>query len=242
MKLAIRMVKICKYFGAVQALQDVDLEIELGRVTIIIGPSGSGKSTLLRCINGLERPSSGTIWIGDDQMVDDQSIPRLRARIGMVFQHFNLFPHRTALENVMMGPKIVKKMPAEQCREQALQMLRRVGLQGKAGAFPDKLSGGQQQRVAIARALAMHPEIMLFDEATSALDPEMIKEVMDVMFSLAAEHNITMVVVSHEMNFARAAGDRVIFMDEGRIIETGTADIFDRPRNERTRRFLSQIL
>ena len=242
MKAAIRMLKICKYFGAVRALQDIDLEIEPGRVTIIIGPSGSGKSTLLRCINGLERLTSGTIWIGDEQMVDDQSISRLRARIGMVFQHFNLFPHRTALENVMMGPKIVQKIPVEQCKEQARQLLRRVGLIGKADTFPDKLSGGQQQRVAIARALAMHPEIMLFDEATSALDPEMIKEVMDVMFSLAAEHNITMVVVSHEMNFARAAGDRVIFMDEGHIVETGTADIFDRPRNERTRRFLSQIL
>ncbi len=232
-----------KLFGHVRALHDVSLEVATGEVVLIIGPSGSGKSTLLRSINRLERLTSGEIWLDDEQLTHHASdIRRIREDIGMVFQSFNLFPHLTALENITLGPQRVKGTPREEARGMAAALLARVGLAEKAGSYPDELSGGQQQRVAIARALAMNPKVMLFDEPTSALDPEMIKEVLDVMLALARD-GMTMIVVSHEMGFARAAADRVIFMDKGEIIESGTPEsLFTSPREERTQRFLENIL
>lgn len=234
---------VSKWFGKVQALRKVNLNIRRGSVVVIIGPSGSGKSTLLRCINHMEVEDEGEI------LVDGQRLPRseklinaIRADIGMVFQHFYLYPHLTVLENITLAQRIVRKRPKDEAERIAREQLRRVGIAEKADSFPAQLSGGQQQRVAIARALAMNPKIMLFDEPTSALDPEMIKEVLDVMLDLA-KAGITMVVVTHEMGFARAAADEVVFMDDGQIIEQGEpAMVFDRPRNERTRLFLSQIL
>lgn len=232
-----------KHFGDVKALDGISLSIKRGSVVIIIGPSGSGKSTLLRCINYLEEPTQGEIWVDGELLTTDQKqLMTIRAEIGMVFQLFNLFPHLTSLENVSLAQTVVLKRSREEATKIAMDQLTRVGIPEKADVFPSKLSGGQQQRVAIARALAMDPKIMLFDEATSALDPEMIKEVLDVMLALAKE-GMTMVVVTHEMGFARAAGDRIIFMDEGLIVEHTTPhDLFSNPKEERTKLFLSQIL
>jgi len=232
-----------KHFGRVEAVNGVSLEVERGKVIVIIGPSGSGKSTLLRCVNHLEAPTSGEIWIEGERLANDQrQINAMRAEIGMVFQLFNLFPHLTALENVCLAQRIVRKRPRAEAERVAMAQLERVGIPEKALAYPGQLSGGQQQRVAIARALAMDPKIMLFDEPTSALDPEMIKEVLDVMLALAKE-GMTMLVVSHEMGFAKAAADEMIFMDEGKIVERTTPQLlFSKPREERTKLFLSQIL
>jgi polar amino acid transport system ATP-binding protein len=244
--------QVNKHFGALHVLKNIDLEVRKNEVVVIIGPSGSGKSTFLRCINHLEKINSGHIYVNghmigyhdrNGRLVEDneKNIARQRAEIGMVFQRFNLFPHLTALENIMEAPVRVRKAPAEQARADAEKLLVRVGLADKRDQYPNQLSGGQQQRVAIARALAMKPSLMLFDEPTSALDPEMIGEVLDVMKELARE--MTMIVVSHEMGFARAAADRIIFVDEGQIIEQAAPDEFFRnPREERTRLFLSQIL
>lgn len=232
-----------KHFDDVKALNGVSLIVERGQVVVVIGPSGSGKSTMLRCINHLETPTSGEIWIEGEKMSNDpKQLNEARAEIGMVFQLFNLFPHLTSLENVTLAQKVVRKRSKDEAAEIALQQLKRVGIPEKADVYPGQLSGGQQQRVAIARALAMNPKIMLFDEPTSALDPEMIKEVLDVMLDLAKE-GMTMVCVSHEMGFTRSAADRIIFMDEGLIVENTTPhDLFNNPREERTKLFLSQIL
>jgi len=231
-----------KYFGKLHVLRGIDLNVQEGEVVVIIGPSGSGKSTLLRCINYLEEPSSGHITVDGIPLSGQANINKIRAEVGMGFQRFNLFPHMTVLENITLAPAVVRKTSRDQAEKTARGLLAKVGLADKAAAYPDQLSGGQQQRVAIARALAMHPKIMLFDEPTSALDPEMIKEVLDVMKTLARE-GMTMVVVTHEMGFAREVGHRVIFMDEGRSIEEGTpGDIFAAAREPRTRAFLSKIL
>ena len=235
--------KAVKHFGKVRALDGVDLDVKPGEVVLIIGPSGSGKSTLLRSVNRLEHLSSGEIWIDEDKLSDRGSdIRRIREEVGMVFQNFNLFPHLSVLDNIAMAPMSVKRVPREEAFAEARRLLAKVGLSDKEAAYPEQLSGGQQQRVAIARALAMKPKVMLFDEPTSALDPEMIKEVLDVMLSLAKE-GMTMLVVSHEMGFARAAADRVIFMDQGEIIEQGSPEeVFANPKEERTRKFLKHIL
>lgn len=240
------MVLVCnlqKTFNGCEALQGIDLQVDKGEVVVIIGPSGSGKSTLLRCINQLEQQTSGEIWIDGERVTrDQQQLDKIRSEVGMVFQHFNLYPHLSVLENITLAQRIVKKIPAKEAEANALQQLERVGILEKAHAFPAQLSGGQQQRVAIARALAMNPKLMLFDEPTSALDPEMIREVLEVMLDLAKE-GITMVVVTHEMGFARAAADKVVFMDKGRIIEQATPEVFfSNPVQERTRNFLAQIL
>ena len=232
-----------KRFGELEALKDVDLRIGRGEVVVIVGPSGSGKSTLLRCINHLEAPTSGHITV-DGILVSDnkKEINLIRAEVGMVFQQFNLFPHLTVLRNVTLAQEKVRKRSKKEAEEIARQQLERVGIPEKADNYPGQLSGGQQQRVAIARALAMNPKIMLFDEPTSALDPEMIKEVLDVMLDLASE-GMTMAVVTHEMGFGRAAADRIVFMDEGQIVEVAPPkQLFDRPKHERTKRFLSKIL
>jgi len=232
-----------KHFGHVKALNGISLTVERGKVVIVIGPSGGGKSTMLRCINYLEVPTSGEVWI-DGRLVttNPKQLNAIRTEIGMVFQLFNLFPHLTALENVMLAQRIVRKRSTEEAETIAMEQLEKVHIPEKAHAYPTQLSGGQQQRVAIARALAMNPKIMLFDEPTSALDPEMIREVMDVMLELADE-GMTMVVVSHEMGFARAAADRMILLDEGTIVEDTTPELlFTAPKHERTRLFLSQIL
>jgi polar amino acid transport system ATP-binding protein len=239
----IRIENVSKRFGRVQALSNVSLNIYPREVVVIIGPSGSGKSTLLRCINRLETFDEGEIWV-DGQPLSKKStdINKLRAEVGMVFQQFNLFPNLTSLGNVMLAQQIVRKRDKSECEQVALQQLARVGIPEKANVYPAKLSGGQQQRVAIARALAMNPKIMLFDEPTSALDPEMIKEVLDVMLDLAKE-GMTMAVVTHEMGFARAAADRVIFMDKGeKIEETTPKDLFENPKHDRLKQFLSKIL
>ncbi|KYO64095.1 amino acid ABC transporter ATP-binding protein [Thermovenabulum gondwanense] len=232
-----------KYFGKLEVLKGISNTINKGEVVVIIGPSGSGKSTLLRCLNMLEEPTKGEIWIeGKPLNHKTVDINKVRQEVGMVFQHFNLFPHKKVIENITLAPIKVKKENPEQAREKALKLLERVGLKDKAECYPASLSGGQKQRVAIARALAMNPKIMLFDEPTSALDPEMIKEVLDVMKDLVQD-GMTMVVVTHEMAFAREVGDRVIFMDEGVIVEEGTPDeIFENPKNQRTKEFLSKIL
>jgi polar amino acid transport system ATP-binding protein len=232
-----------KRFGAVQALRGVDLDVGRGEVVLVIGPSGSGKSTLLRCVNALEQLDSGEIWVEEDCVTGKgANVRRIREEVGMVFQGFNLFPHLTAAQNVSLSPLVVLRDARGEVEERTRALLDRVGLADKASAYPDQLSGGQQQRVAIARALAMRPKIMLFDEPTSALDPEMIKEVLDVMLDLARE-GMTMMVVSHEMGFARAAADRVVFMDEGQVVESGAPErLFSDPAEERTRRFLDHIL
>lgn len=239
----IKLQNVSKYFGRVCALKDVSLDVEPGKVVVIIGPSGSGKSTLLRCINHLEVESAGEVWVEGEHLNGNQKhLNLVRSGIGMVFQHFNLYPHLTALQNITLAQRIVRKIPQAQAEENARVQLKRVGIEHKADVYPGQLSGGQQQRVAIARALAMNPKIMLFDEPTSALDPEMIKEVLEVMLNLAKE-GITMVVVTHEMGFARAAADEVVFMDAGQIIEKAAPEaFFNEPSNERTREFLSQIL
>ena len=239
----IRIKDARKSFGHVHALRGVSLEVARGEVVLVIGPSGSGKSTLLRSVNRLEHLSSGEIWVENDSVTSPHAdIRRIREEVGMVFQSFNLFPHLSVLDNISLAPVIVRKDSGAEAKKRARALLERVGLADKAEAYPDELSGGQQQRVAIARALAMHPKIMMFDEATSALDPEMIGEVLDVMRTLARE-GMTMVVVTHEMGFAREVSDRVVFMDEGQIVEEGTAEhFFTNPTHERTKLFLSQIL
>ncbi|NIN68449.1 MAG: ATP-binding cassette domain-containing protein [Anaerolineae bacterium] len=232
-----------KSFGDVQAVVDASLRVKKGEVCFIFGPSGGGKSTLLRCINGLERPDSGTLIVDGIDVSDAKTnIDLVRAEVGMVFQLFNLFPHLTALGNITIAQEKVRKRSKKEAERVARELLERVGMPEKADAYPDQLSGGQKQRVAMARALAMNPKIMLFDEPTSALDPEMIKEVLDVMLDLAKE-GMTMVVVSHEMGFARAAADRMVFLEEGRIIEEATTEeLFVSPKEERTKLFLSHIL
>ncbi len=231
-----------KSFGHVEVLKGVDVSIEEKEVVVIIGPSGSGKSTLLRCMNYLEEPTSGDITIDNMKLDKHADINKIRENIGMVFQRFNLFPHMTVLENIVLAPTKVLKISRDEAISTAMDLLQRVGLKEKANSYPSQLSGGQQQRVAIARALAMKPKVMLFDEPTSALDPEMVTEVLDVMKSLANQ-GMTMVVVTHEMGFAREVGDRVLFVDEGRIIEEGTPkEIFENPKQERTKLFLSKIL
>jgi ABC-type polar amino acid transport system ATPase subunit len=239
----VKVKNVNKYFGHLHVLRDLSLDVSRGEVVVVIGPSGSGKSTLLRCLNYLEPVQSGEIWIDGIRLDHHKTnIRAVRAEVGIVFQSFNLFPHLTALRNVMLAPRVVRKRPEAEVRQAAVAMLTKVGLQDKIDAYPSQLSGGQQQRVAIARALAMQPKLMLFDEVTSALDPELVREVLDVMKQLARD-GMTMLVVTHEMGFAREVADRVIFMDEGRIIEQGTpADIFDRPRNQRTKEFLGKIL
>ncbi len=227
----------------IEALKDVSTTVDAGEVVVVIGPSGSGKSTFLRCLNQLETATAGHILIDGVDILDPKTnINKVRAEVGMVFQSFNLFPHKTVLENITLAQMVVRKRNKSQANEKAMQLLAKVGIQDKANVYPDQLSGGQQQRVAIARALAMDPKVMLFDEPTSALDPEMIGEVLDVMKSLAKE-GMTMVVVTHEMGFAREVADRVIFMDAGSIVEVGTPEhFFTNPTNERTKLFLSQIL
>jgi len=232
-----------KDFGVVMALKGVDLQVSEGEVVLIIGPSGSGKSTLLRSVNQLEPLTGGQILVDGDPLVGPGAdIRKIREETGMVFQEFNLFPHKTALENISLAPIKVKGLKEADAHERARRLLKRVGLGDRESAYPGQLSGGQKQRVAIARALAMEPKVMLFDEPTSALDPEMVKEVLDVMLDLAKE-GMTMMVVSHEMGFARAAADRVVFMDEGEIVEIGSPEqIFDNALEERTRKFLKHIL
>ncbi len=232
-----------KFFGKVEAVKAVNLTIRRGEVVVILGPSGSGKSTVLRCINHLEQPTHGAIFFNGVNLEDPKTnINRVRTEVGMVFQQFNLFPHMTALENVMIAQTKVRRRSKAEARENAMEQLTRVGIPEKAGSYPRQLSGGQQQRVAIARSLAMNPQVMLFDEPTSALDPEMIKEVLDVMLELAAE-GMTMVVVTHEMGFARAAAHRIVFMDHGQVVEVATpTKLFNDPEHERTKLFLNQIL
>ncbi|MDD3822591.1 MAG: amino acid ABC transporter ATP-binding protein [Sphaerochaetaceae bacterium] len=243
----IRIENLCKDYltpskDTLHAVKKASLEVALGEVVLIIGPSGSGKSTLLRSVNKLEIPTSGRIFIDEDEVTGNADIRKIREEVGMVFQNFNLFPHLSVIENITLAPIRVKGMDKSAARELALGLLARVGLSEKADSYPNQLSGGQQQRVAIARALAMNPKVMLFDEPTSALDPEMIKEVLDVMLSLA-KSGMTMLIVSHEMGFASAAADRVVFMDAGEIIEIDTPEnLFNHPKNERTKQFLEHIL
>lgn len=249
----IKTENICKSFGSVDVLKNVSLTVEPGEVVVIIGPSGAGKSTYLRSLNHLEKPTSGKIWI-DDKLIEDRvnghnqvKLPhKERAAIllemGMVFQRFNLFPHKTALQNVMLAPMNVKGVPEKEAKEKAVKLLNQVGLGDKLDSYPAKLSGGQQQRVAIARALSMHPDLMLFDEPTSALDPEMVGEVLSIMRNLADE-GMTMIVVTHEMAFAREVADKVVFMADGVVVEEGPADqVIGAPKHERTRAFLARVL
>ena len=249
----IKTENICKSFGSVDVLKNVSLTVEPGEVVVIIGPSGAGKSTYLRSLNHLEKPTSGKIWI-DDKLIEDRvnghnqvKLPhKERAAIlremGMVFQSFNLFPHKTALQNVMLAPMNVKGVPEKEAKEKAVKLLNQVGLGDKLDSYPAKLSGGQQQRVAIARALAMEPKMMLFDEPTSALDPELVGDVLNVMKELA-EEGMTMLVVTHEMGFAREVADRVVFMYDGAILEEGSPkEIFTNPKHDRTRQFLQSVL
>lgn len=239
----IETVGLCKNFGELEVLKGITIKVNRGEVISIIGPSGSGKSTFLRCINLLEEPTSGEVYIeGISVMEHKKDINKLRQKVGMVFQQFNLFPHLKVIDNVALAPMKVKKLDKEAVYDRARQLLARVGLSDKADAYPAQLSGGQKQRVAIARALAMDPDVMLFDEPTSALDPEMVGEVLDVMKQLAKD-GMTMLVVSHEMGFAREVSDRVLFMDAGIIAEEGTpAQIFSNPKNERTKAFLGKVL
>ena len=249
----IKTENICKSFGSVDVLKNISLTVEPGEVVVIIGPSGAGKSTYLRSLNHLEKPTSGKIWI-DDKLIEDRvnghnqvKLPhKERAAIllemGMVFQRFNLFPHKTALQNVMLAPMNVKGVPEKEAKEKAVKLLNQVGLGDKLDSYPAKLSGGQQQRVAIARALAMEPKMMLFDEPTSALDPELVGDVLNVMKELA-EEGMTMLVVTHEMGFAREVADRVVFMYDGAILEEGSPkEIFTNPKHDRTRQFLQSVL
>jgi len=231
-----------KNFGKLEVLRGIDCHIKEKEVVVVIGPSGSGKSTFLRCLNKLEETSQGEIIVDGIPLNSDTNVNAIRREVGMVFQRFNLFPHMTALQNVILAPEIVRKTDKKEVESVGLALLQKVGLEDKANEYPDRLSGGQQQRVAIARALAMKPKIMLFDEPTSALDPEMVGEVLAVMKDLARE-GMTMVVVTHEMGFAREVGDRVIFMDEGVIMEEGSPEeLFGNPKNPRTQSFLSKIL
>lgn len=238
----IKIQGVHKYFGTLEALKGVNLEVQKGEVVVIIGPSGSGKSTMLRCINRLEEFDEGSIIVDGIPLDTAENINAVRTEVGMVFQQFNLFPHLSVLENVLLAQQIVRKRDRAEAEKVAMALLNKVGIPEKAKFFPGQLSGGQQQRVAIARALAMNPKIMLFDEPTSALDPEMIQEVLDVMVALARE-GMTMVVVSHEMGFARACANRAILMDAGQIIEEASPDVlFSHPTHERTKAFLSKVL
>ena len=239
----IRIEHLSKHFGSIRAVDDVSLNVALGEVVVILGPSGSGKSTVLRCINGLEEVTSGQIYV-DDILVEPRkkSINAVREEVGMVFQQFNLFPHLTATENITIAQRVVRGRSKNEAKVVAREQLARVGIPEKADSYPRELSGGQQQRVAIARSLAMNPMVMLFDEPTSALDPEMIREVLDVMRDLA-EQGMTMVVVTHEIGFAQAAASRVVFMDEGKIVETGSPDqVLQSPTHERTQMFFDKVL
>lgn len=240
----IRLENVNKWYGQFHVLRNINLDVTRGERIVICGPSGSGKSTMIRCINRLEEHQKGSIVVDGTELTNDlKDIERIRRDVGMVFQHFNLFPHLTVLENLTLGPVWVLKKPKAEAEENAMKYLQRVRIPEQASKYPGQLSGGQQQRVAIARSLCMNPKIMLFDEPTSALDPEMVKEVLDVMVELAEESGMTMLCVTHEMGFARKVADRVIFMDQGEIIEENTPDeFFDNPRNERTQLFLSQIL
>ena len=239
----IDITNLYKNFGDLEVLKNISTEIKKGEIISIIGPSGSGKSTFLRCINKLEEPSSGHIYIdGMDLMDKNTDINKVRERVGMVFQHFNLFPNMTVLDNLTLSPIMVKKESKEEAEKYALSLLEKVGLSDKANSYPTQLSGGQKQRIAIARALAMKPEVILFDEPTSALDPEMIKEVLDVMRDLAKE-GMTMLIVTHEMGFARNVGNRILFMDKGEIIEDcSPKEFFENPTNERIKDFLNKVL
>jgi polar amino acid transport system ATP-binding protein len=241
-KAVVRIKELHKYFGKLEVLKGVDLEVDRGEVVVILGPSGSGKSTLLRCVNLLEKPTKGSIWFEDTEITDPKvNINQIREHIGMVFQSFNLFPHLTAKNNVMLAQRKVLKRSKDEAERIAIEQLERVGLGDRIDYLPAQLSGGQQQRVAIARALAMDPHVMLFDEVTSALDPELVRGVLDVMRELAAS-GMTMMVVTHEMGFAREVADRVVFMDEGIIIEQGSpSEIFDNPKSARTKDFLGHI-
>lgn len=239
----INIVNLHKNFGKLEVLKNISTTINKGEIISIIGPSGSGKSTFLRCINKLEEPTKGHIYIDDEDLMDKNTdINKVRARVGMVFQHFNLFPHMTILENLILSPMKVNGEKKEEAEKYALYLLEKVGLLEKASAYPAQLSGGQKQRIAIARALAMKPEAILFDEPTSALDPEMIKEVLDVMRNLAKE-GMTMIIVTHEMGFARNVGNRILFMDNGEIIEDcSPKEFFENPKNERVKDFLNKVL
>ena len=239
----IKVTNLKKSFGNHEVLKDINVDVKPQEVVVVIGPSGSGKSTFLRCINMLETITDGKVYIENVDITDEKTnINKIRTEVGMVFQHFNLFSHKTVLENIMLAPLKVRKLEKEKTRLKAIELLRKVGLADKANAYPNSLSGGQKQRVAIARALAMEPKILLFDEPTSALDPEMVGEVLEVMKKLARE-GMTMVVVTHEMGFAREVGDRVIFMDEGYIVEENTPnELFGGPRHQRTKAFLSKVL
>ncbi len=239
----INIENLSKNFGNLKVLKNISTTINKGEIISIIGPSGSGKSTFLRCINKLEEPTEGHIYIDDMDLMDKNTdINKIRERVGMVFQHFNLFPHMTVLENLILSPTIVKKETKEEAEKYALYLLQKVGLSDKANSYPNQLSGGQKQRIAIARALAMKPEVILFDEPTSALYPEMIKEVLDVMRNLEKE-GITMLIVTHEMGFARNVGNRILFMDNGEIIEDcSPKDFFENPTNERIKDFLNKVL
>ncbi len=240
---AVQMIDVHKWYGEFHVLRDINLNVRRGERIVICGPSGSGKSTMIRCINRLEEHQKGRIIVDGTELTNDlKRIDEVRRDVGMVFQHFNLFPHLTILENCTLAPIWVRKMPKKDAEERAMHFLRRVKIPEQAKKYPGQLSGGQQQRVAIARSLCMNPKIMLFDEPTSALDPEMVKEVLDTMVSLA-EEGMTMLCVTHEMGFARQVADRVIFMDYGQIVEMNTpAEFFNHPQHERTRLFLSQIL
>lgn len=239
----IKVEHLYKSFGKLEVLKDISVDIQDGEVIAIIGPSGSGKSTFLRCLNKLEEPTAGAIYINDENLMDDETnINKIREKVGMVFQHFNLFPHKTVLENLTLSPLKIKNAKLDEINEKAMGLLKKVGLADKANAYPDQLSGGQKQRIAIARTLAMDPEIILFDEPTSALDPEMIKEVLDVMRELADE-GMTMIIVTHEMGFAKNVADRVFFMDRGNILEDTTPEeLFNNPKHERTQEFLNKVL
>ena len=239
----IKVKNLKKTFGDLEVLCGIDEHIKKGEVVVVIGPSGSGKSTFLRCLNLLETPTEGEIFIDDEKINDPKvDVNRIRQKMGMVFQHFNLFPHLTIHDNITLAPVLLKKMTKQQAHDKAIELLGKVGLEDKADAYPSQLSGGQKQRVAIARALAMEPEIMLFDEPTSALDPEMVGEVLDVMKSLA-DSGMTMVVVTHEMGFAKEVGTRLLFMDQGIVMESGNPkDVFENPQNERTQKCLSKVL
>lgn len=239
----IKVRSLYKSFGKLEVLKDINTEIAKGDVVAIIGPSGSGKSTLLRCMNLLETPTKGQIWIGDQEITDKKvNIMKVRSKIGMVFQHFHLFPHMNVLKNITYAPKKVKGLKEEEARVKAMDLLKKVGLEDKAEEYPSRLSGGQKQRVAIARALAMEPEIMLFDEPTSALDPEMVKEVLEVMKALA-QSGMTMAIVTHEMGFAREVADRVLFLEDGRLLEeTPPSEFFTNPKTYRAKDFLDKIL
>lgn len=239
----IKVEHLYKSFGKLEVLKDISVDIQDGEVIAIIGPSGSGKSTFLRCLNKLEEPTAGAIYINDENLMDDETnINKIREKVGMVFQHFNLFPHKTVLENLTLSPLKIKNAKLDEINEKAMGLLKKVGLADKANSYPDQLSGGQKQRIAIARTLAMDPEIILFDEPTSALDPEMIKEVLDVMRELADE-GMTMIIVTHEMGFAKNVADRVFFMDRGTILEDNSPEvIFGNPKHERTKEFLNKVL